>query len=139
MNVNHRETEATFEGELEHAAEQMSAIDQLRDAWRSLPPDVKQDIQRRGRLIWDMRGAYFARFMTVLNGLFAQNPEGWQQALLRDRAATAQQMARLAGQMARLPARGGTSSSLPTKHWRLDSGVTNTPNLCGPDVRGRSR
>ena len=109
MNLNHRETEATLEGELEHAAEQMSAIDQLRDAWRSLPPEVKQDIQRRGRLIWDMRGAYFARFMAVLNGLFAQNPEGWQQALLRNRAATAQQLARLAGQMARLPARGGTS------------------------------
>jgi hypothetical protein len=108
LTLNHREAEAALEGELAHVAERMSAIDALRDAWRSLPPDVKQDIQRRARLIWDLRGAYFARFMAVLNGLFAQNPEGWQQALLRDRAAAAQQLASLAGQMARLPARGRT-------------------------------
>jgi len=89
----------------------MSAIDQLRDAWTSLPADVKGDILRRARLMWDVRGAYVTRFLTVLNGLFAQNPEGWRQALLRDRAAAAQQMARLAGQMAQLPARRATHPS----------------------------
>jgi hypothetical protein len=105
LNLNHRETDARLEGTLEQAAEHMSAIDQLRDAWRSLPPDVRQDILRRARLMWDMRRVHVARFMIVLNGLFGQNPEGWQQALVRNRAAAAQQMASIAGQMAQLPPR----------------------------------
>ena len=82
------------------------AITQIQDAWRSLPPDIKQDIQRRAMQIWQMRGGYPTRFITVLNGLFGQNPAAWQQALLRDRAGTAQHLARLAGQMARLPRAG---------------------------------
>ena len=96
-----------LELELEQAAERMDG-GALQDAWTSLPPEIKQEIQRRAVLMWQMRGGYLARFLTVLNGLFAQNPAGWQQALMRNRAATAQQMARLAGQMAQLPVRGAT-------------------------------
>jgi hypothetical protein len=96
---------AQFEGGLEQAAEQMSAIDQLQEAWRSLPPDLKQDLQRRGLSLWDLRGIYLARFLATVNALFLQNPVGWQQAFLQNRAASVDQLARLAGQMARLPVR----------------------------------
>lgn len=106
----YREGEANFEAELEQAAERMDAdvAGQLRDAWRSLPPEIKQEILRRAKLMWQMRGSYLGQFLVALNGLFAQNPAGWQQALVGNRAATAQQLALLAGQMARLPARGAS-------------------------------
>jgi hypothetical protein len=93
------------------AAERMEAgelVGQIQDAWRSLPPDVKQEIQRRALLMWQMRGGYLGQFLAALNGLFAQNPAGWQRAILGNRAATVHQLALLAGQMARLPARGAT-------------------------------
>jgi hypothetical protein len=90
------------------AAERMEAgqvLGHARDAWRSLPPDVKQEIQRRALFIWQMRGSYLGQFLAALNSLFAQNPAGWQRAILGNRAAAAQQLAVLAGQIARLPAR----------------------------------
>ena len=90
---------------LEQAAEQMDAagpIDQLRDAFRSLPPDVKQDMHQTAKLMRNVRGLYWARFLAAFNRVFFQNPEGWQQALLSNRAQTVVQLARLAGQSARL-------------------------------------
>ncbi|HKP01841.1 MAG TPA: hypothetical protein VJU77_00635 [Chthoniobacterales bacterium] len=107
----YREGEANFEAEMEQAAERMDAADmagQFRNVWRAFPPDIKQEIQRRAQLIWQMRGSYLGQFLVALNGLFAQNPAGWQQALVGNRAATIQQLALLAGQMARLPAKGAT-------------------------------
>jgi hypothetical protein len=59
--------------------------------------------------MWQMRGVYLGRFLAALNGLFARNPAGLQQALLRNRAATIQQLALRAGQLARLPARDATA------------------------------
>lgn len=101
--------EANFESALHEAAEQMDAgavVDHAREASRALPPDMKQDIVLRARMLWQMGGAYFSRFLTVLAGLYAQNPAGWQQALLTNRAGAAQQLAALAGRAAGLPARG---------------------------------
>jgi hypothetical protein len=92
-------------------AEQMApsgVIGQVQDAWRSLPPDVKQEIQRRALLIWQMRGDYRNRFLSALAALYAQNPSAWQQALLANQAAAVQQLVILAGRMARLPARSAT-------------------------------
>ena len=83
-------------------------LGQIQDAWRSLPPDIKQEIQRRALLMWQMRGGYLSQFLAALNGLFAENPAGWQQALLRNRAAAVQQLAMLAGRSAGVPARDAT-------------------------------
>ena len=91
------------------AAEQMDAIGQIQDAWRSLPPDVKQDIQRRGAQLWQLRGAYFARFVAAVNALVFQNPAAVAQALQRNRNATIQDLALRAGQLARLPRRNSFS------------------------------
>ena len=93
---------------MEQAAEQMLVGHHRPDSerlGRTAVGDPQDDITRRAKQIWDVRGAYLRRFLTVLNGLFARNRAGWQQALLRNRAATAQQLAVLAGQAARLPAR----------------------------------
>ena len=101
--------EANFESALHEAAEGMDAmavVGHAQEAWRALPPDIKQDIIRRARRLWQMGGAYLPQFLTVLAGLFAQNPAGWQQALLTNRAGAAQQLAALAGRAAGLPARG---------------------------------
>ena len=87
------------------AAEQMDGIAQIAEAWRSLPPDVKQDIHRRGAQLWQLRGAYFARFLAVVNALFLQNPAALTQALQRNRNATINDLAFRAGQIARLPPR----------------------------------
>jgi hypothetical protein len=98
-----------FEVELEQAAERMDAPDaigQVRDAWRSLPPDIKQEIQRTARLLWQMPGDSLFRFLTALAGLYAQNPLGWQEALLGNRAGATHQLAVLAGRAALLPPRG---------------------------------
>src|SRR5216684_107526 len=73
----------------------------VQDAWRALPPDIKQEIQRRALLMWQMRGGYLSQFLAALTTLFAQNPAGWQQALLLNRGAAVQQLAILAGRMAR--------------------------------------
>jgi hypothetical protein len=81
------------------------AVGRVQDAWRSLPPDIKQEIQRRALLVWQMRGAYLNRFLATLAALYAQNPSTWKQALLANRAAAAQQLATLAGRMAGLPVR----------------------------------
>jgi hypothetical protein len=92
-------------------AEQMASsgvIGQVQDAWRSLPPDIKQEIQRRAMLLWQIRGGYLNRFLAALAGLYAQNPSGWQQALLGNRVGATHQLAVLAGRMARLPARSAT-------------------------------
>lgn len=102
------QAEANVERELETAAERMDAgdvIEQIQQIWRSLPPDVKQAITTQGRQVFDLRGLYYARFLTALNAIFGQNPAGWQQALIRNRGAAARQLAVAAGQMARLPAR----------------------------------
>ena len=102
--------EDEFEAGLEKmSAEQMDASDaigQVRDAWRSLPPDIKQEIQRTAMLLWQMRGDSLNRFLAALAGLYAQNPLGWQQALLGNRAGATHQLAMLAGRAARLSARG---------------------------------
>jgi hypothetical protein len=101
--------EDAFEAELEKAAERMDAaeaIGQVRNAWRSLPTDIKQEIQRTAMLLWQMRGNSLYRFLAALAGLYAQNPLGWQQALLANRAGATHQLAMLAGRAARLPARG---------------------------------
>lgn len=106
----YREAEA-LEAELQTAAERMDAGDlvgQIRDLWRALPPDVKQDIQRRAKQMWDVRGLYFTRFVAAVNTILGRNPAGWQEAIARNRAATAHQLAMLAGRQARLPARGAT-------------------------------
>ncbi|MFN0101390.1 MAG: hypothetical protein ACKV2U_04785 [Bryobacteraceae bacterium] len=105
------EGEANFEAAMEHSAEQMDApegVKIIQEAMRALPPDVKQDLYRRGLLIFNLRGGYLGPFLAGLNALFAQNPAGWQQALLRNRAWAIQQLVLRAGQMARLPARGAT-------------------------------
>jgi hypothetical protein len=102
------EGEGTFESTLTHAAERMDpaeVVRQVRDAWRSLPPDVKQEIQRRALSIWRLRGEYFGRFLASLNALIAENPTRWQQALLQDRAGAAHRLALLAGRAAGLPPR----------------------------------
>ncbi len=113
MTANEQELEIAS-AELAHeigGAERMDAsgvLGQVQDAWRSLPPDIKQEIQRRAMLMWQMRGAHVSRFLTALAKLYAQNPAGWQQALWRNRAGAAQQLALLAGHTARLPVRGAT-------------------------------
>ena len=107
-STQYREAEA-LEAALEQAAEQMEAVGGILEAWQSLPRDVQLEIQRRALQIWQLRGAYRVQFLAALRGVFAQNPAGWQQALLRNRAATVQQLAVLAGQMARLPARNATT------------------------------
>lgn len=111
-----------FEHELE-AAEQMDAVGQVQDAWRSLPPDVKQDIQRRAALLWHVRGAYFARFITALNALFLRDPAAIRRSLEANRAATIQSLVLRAGQLARLPrndsvARPGFSDVQVREHRR---------------------
>jgi hypothetical protein len=82
----------------------------ISEAWRSLPPEIKQDIQQRARLMWDLRGAYYARFVATVNALFLQNPWAWQQAVLSNRAAAVARLAHLAGQTAGLPSRRGTGA-----------------------------
>ena len=104
----YREGESGFEAVLEQSAEQMDAsevVSQIGAAWRSLPKDLQLDIQRRATLLWQMRGPYLNRFLAALAGLYAQNSIGWHQALLRDRAGAAHQLAVLAGRTAGLPAR----------------------------------
>lgn len=113
MNTFGRRTNdgASFEWELEHAAERMDAADifnQLRQVWQSLPPELKQDILRRATQLFQVRGAYKRQFLDAVDGIFAQDRQGWQQALLRNRAAAAQQLAMLAGRRVGLPLRGGT-------------------------------
>ena len=107
----YREAEA-LEAALENAAERMDVGDlvgPIRDLLKALPPDVKQDIQRRAKQMWDVRGLYFTRLLAALNTVLAQNPAGWQEAIARNRAAAAHQLAVLAGRQARLPARSATS------------------------------
>jgi hypothetical protein len=88
----------------EGGAERMDGLGQIRDAWRSLPPDVKQDIQRRAKLMWELRGAYFARFVAAVNALFLSDP-AVRRTLVVNRDAAIGQIALRAGQMARLPPR----------------------------------
>src|SRR5262249_32474530 len=107
----YREGEAELESALAEAAEQMhppEVITQMQEVWRSLPPDVKKDIVRGAKLIGQLRGAYLGRFLAPLNVLFAQNPLGWQQALMRNRAAAVHQMAVQAGRAAGLTPREST-------------------------------
>jgi hypothetical protein len=102
---------ASFELELEQAAERMDAAEifnQLRQVWQALPPDLKQDIVRRAIQVFDVRGAYKRQLFDAVDGIFAQDRQAWQQALLRNRAAAAQQLAMLAGRKAGLPLKGGT-------------------------------
>jgi hypothetical protein len=118
--------EAELELELESAAERMDAGDvyqTVSEAWRSLPPDVKNAITSQGKQIWDLRGAYLARFLATLNAVFFQNPAGWQQMWRNNRAAAARQMAMMAGQMAGLRARR----------------VTHPPGMSPTQVRGYHR
>jgi hypothetical protein len=106
-----RAFECEFEAELEQAAERMDAgniVHQIRDAWTSLPPDLKQDILQRGKSLWQMRGLAFARFVTTVKALVLQNPAGWLQALSQNRGAATSQLALQAGQMAGLPPRQQT-------------------------------
>jgi len=120
----YREAEA-LEAALENAAERMDVGDlvgHLRDLWRSLPPDFKQDVQRRAKQMWDVRGLYLTRFLAALNTILAQNPAAWQEAIARNRAAAAHQLAVLAGQQARLAARQATPppgmSSVQVRQYR---------------------
>lgn len=102
---------ASFELELEQAAERMDAAEifnQLRQAWQALPPELKQDIVRRAIQVFEVRGAYRRRLLDAVDGIFAQDRQAWQQALLRNRAAAAQHLAMLAGRKAGLPLKGGT-------------------------------
>jgi len=66
----------------------------------ALPPDVKQAIWQTAKFLWQTREYQKARFLAVLAGLFGQNPAGWHQALMQNRAATIRQLALQAGQMA---------------------------------------
>jgi hypothetical protein len=77
---------------------------------RSLPPDLKQEILRRAKLMWMIRGAHTARFMVMVQALWGRDPAGWTQAMMRNRGATAQQLAAQAGPMAGLQARRTPSS-----------------------------
>jgi hypothetical protein len=101
-----RQAHAYLEHELESAAEQMSAIDEVRQAWQALPPEIKQDIMRRLKQLWDTRGASWARLMAALNTIVGRNPALWRLRLLQNRGATAHRLALIAGRMAGLRARG---------------------------------
>jgi hypothetical protein len=106
-----RAFEHEFEAELEQAAERMAGGDvvhQIRDAWTSLPPDVKQAILQRAKATYQMRGALFQRFLATLHTLFLQNPAAWQQALTQNRGPAISQLTLQAGQMAGLPPRQQT-------------------------------
>jgi len=103
--------DTSFEFELEQAAERMDAADifnQLRQVWQSLPPELKQDIVRRATQVFQVRGVYKRQLLDAVDGIFAQDRQAWQQALLQNQAATAQHLAMLAGRRAGLPLKGGT-------------------------------
>jgi hypothetical protein len=102
--LEHELEAAALELEGGTSAEGMDALGQIRDAWRSLPPDVKQDIQQRAKLIWELRGAYFARFVAAVNALFLSDP-AIRRTLVVNRDAAVGQIAVRAGQMAQLPPR----------------------------------
>src|SRR5690349_23759594 len=81
----------------------MDGLGQIQDAWRSLPPDVKQDIQRSAALLWQLRGAYFTRFIAALNAVVLRDPATVRRSLLLNRAATVHSLALRAGEIAQLP------------------------------------
>ena len=134
MCVRHAEL-----GNESETTERMDGIGRIQEAWRSLPPDVRQDIQRRAALMWQLRGAYFARFVAALNGLFLADPATLQRALVANRDATIQRLALRAGQLARLPrkrsaARPGFSDVQVRQHQRRQVARGRVP---GRDPRNR--
>lgn len=103
-------------------AEAMDVSDvfqQARDAWTSLPQDTKQDVLRRARILWQLRGIQLQWFLRALIGVYSQNPEGWQAALLRDRGQAVTQLALMAGRAAGLKPRSApTQPGLSTTQVR---------------------
>jgi hypothetical protein len=102
-----RASEYEFEAELEQAAERMDVgdvVQQVRDAWTALPPDLKQAIVQRGLFLWQITGRpALARFVTFAKGLVLGNPAGWRQALNQNPGQATTQLALQAGQSAGLP------------------------------------
>lgn len=110
MNAQEQELEiASHELAHELAGEQMDPIEiakSIKDAWSHLPKDLQDQIKAQGKLHWQLRGFYLARFMATVNAIFGRNPQAWTRALTSNRSGAIQQIALQAGREARIPARG---------------------------------
>ena len=74
----------------------------LSEAWRSLPPDLKQEVQQRAALLWQLRGIPIQRFLAFVAAFYGRNPAAWQQAFQQNRSNAAYQLALQAGSAAGL-------------------------------------
>lgn len=81
------------------------------EAWRSLPPDLKQEVQQRAALLWQLRGIPIQRFLAFVAAFYGRNPGGWYQAFQQNRSNAAYQLALQAGNAAGLKPRPRTSTT----------------------------
>ena len=113
-----RATGVRLAGELEQAAERMSAGDTVRELvklWGEIPLDLRMAIWRQVQLMWQVRPESFAMVMAAVNTVFGQNPAYWQQRLTRSPGAGVSQLAAIAARSAGLPRKRSGRGMSPTQ------------------------